>query len=59
VPAGRVIKAIVDNDATYKHPNVRAWLTRQRIMHSEGLHMDRLRRLHPCTELARPPVASG
>jgi hypothetical protein len=36
VPAGRVIKAIVDNDATYKHPNVRAWLTRQRIMHSEG-----------------------
>ena len=28
MPAGRIIRAIVDNDATYKHPNVKAWLTR-------------------------------
>lgn len=28
VPAGKVIHAILDNDATHKHPKVRAWLAR-------------------------------
>src|SRR3954469_24501192 len=28
VPAGKLIKAVVDNYATHKHPNVKAWLER-------------------------------
>jgi hypothetical protein len=28
VPAGKLIHAIADNDATHKHPKVRAWLER-------------------------------
>ena len=28
VPAGKLIHAILDNDAVHKHPKVRAWLTR-------------------------------
>lgn len=28
VPAGKRIEAVVDNDATHKHPKVRAWLAR-------------------------------
>ena len=28
VPAGKLIEAVVDNDATHKHPKVKAWLAR-------------------------------
>ena len=28
VPAGQLIKAVVENYATHKHPNVKAWLER-------------------------------
>ena len=28
VPAGKIVHAIVDNDATHKHSKVRAWLAR-------------------------------
>jgi transposase len=28
VPAGKLIEAVVDNDATHKHPKVKAWLER-------------------------------
>jgi hypothetical protein len=28
VPAGKLIHAVLDNYATYKHPRVRAWLSR-------------------------------
>ena len=28
VPAGKLIEAVVDNEATHKHPKVKAWLAR-------------------------------